>query len=110
MDFLVRHDPSAQKVGEGFTEGKATQRVVSDVPSRREMACTVVQKLAERLGPDDMISLVACDNQPHVLLQQISPMAADTVLGALRTLGSVGGGGTALGQGMAALRDILSRN
>lgn len=108
MDFLVRHDPNAQKVGEGVTEGKAAQRVVSDVPSRREMACTVVQKLAERLGPDDMITLVACDDKPHVLLQQVSPMAADTVLTALRTLGSVGGGGTALGQGLAALRDILT--
>jgi len=107
MDFLVRRDPNAQKIGEGVTEGKMAQRVVSDVPSRREMACTVVQKLAERLGPDDMISLVACDDKPHVLLQEISPMAADTVLGALRILGSVGGGGTALGQGLAALRNIL---
>jgi len=108
MDFLVRHDPNAQKIGEGVTEGKAAQRVMSNVPSRREMACTVVQKLAERLGPDDMISLVACDDKPHVLLQQISPMAAETVLAALRTLGSVGGGGTALGLGLAALRDILT--
>src|SRR5262245_45227290 len=108
MDFLVRHDPNAQKIGEGLTEGKAAQRVVSNVPSRREMACTVVQKLAERLGPEDMISLVACDDKAHVLLQQISPMAADNVLSALRTLGSVGGGGTALGQGLAAIRDIIA--
>ncbi len=108
MDFLVRHDPNAQKIGEGFTEGKATQRVVSNVPSRREMAVTVVQKLAERLSPDDMISLVAVDDQPHVLLEQVSPMAADAVLGALRTLGTVGGGGTNLGQGLAALRNILT--
>ena len=39
---------------EGHVEGKAAQRVVSDVPSRREMACTVVQKLAERLGAADI--------------------------------------------------------
>lgn len=108
MDFLVRHDPNAQKIGDGITEGKAAQRVVSNVPSRREMACTVVQKLAERLGPDDMISLVAVDDRPHVLLEQVSPMAADAVLAALRTLGTVGGGGTALGQGLAALRNLLT--
>lgn len=108
MDFLVRHDPNAQKVGEGLTEGKAAQRVVSNVPSRREMACDVVQKLAERLNADDMISLVACDDKPHVLLQEVSPMAADVVLGALRILGTVGGGGTRLGDGLVALRDILA--
>jgi hypothetical protein len=110
MDFLVRHDPNAHKIGEGVTEGKAAQRVMSDVPSRREMACTVVQKLAERLGADDMISLVAFDDKAHVLLQQISPMAADAVLGALRILGTVGGGGTALGQGLTAVRNILANH
>src|SRR3954454_8689933 len=47
MDVLVRHDPNAQKVGDGYTEGKAAQRVVSDVPSRREMACDVVQRMVE---------------------------------------------------------------
>ncbi len=71
MDFLVRHDPNAQKIGEGVTEGKAAQRVVSDVPSRREMACAVVQKLVERLGPDDLITLIAFDDKAHVLLQPI---------------------------------------
>ncbi|MCS7044831.1 MAG: VWA domain-containing protein [Gemmataceae bacterium] len=110
MDFLVRHDPNAQKIGDGFTEGHATQRVVSNVPSRREMACAVVQKLAERLGPDDMISLVAFDDYPHVLLQHVSPMAADVVLNALRTLGTVGGGGTSLGKGLAAIRVLLTNH
>src|SRR6266853_4004048 len=53
MDVLVRRDPNAQKVGVGSAEGKAAQRVVSDVPSRREMACDVVQKMVERLAADD---------------------------------------------------------
>src|SRR5207253_7133070 len=48
MDVLVRRDPNAQKVGAGSAEGKVAQRVVSDVPSRREMACDVVQKMVER--------------------------------------------------------------
>src|SRR5262245_10191187 len=46
MDFLMRHDPNARSLGEGMTEGRASQKVVSSVPSRREMACSVVQKLA----------------------------------------------------------------
>src|SRR5262245_53196334 len=49
MDFLVRFDPNAQNLGDGMIEGQASQKVVSSVPSRREMACAVVQKLAERL-------------------------------------------------------------
>ena len=47
MDVLVRRDPNAQKVGATSAEGKAAQRVVSDVPSRREMAVDVVQKMIE---------------------------------------------------------------
>src|SRR5713226_6235846 len=59
MDVLVRRDPNAQKVGAASAEGKAAQRVVSDVPSRREMACDVVQKMVERLAGDDMVTLIA---------------------------------------------------
>src|SRR5262249_2418826 len=67
MDVLVRRDPNAQKVGAGSAEGKAAQRVVSDVPSRREMACDVVQKMVERLAADDLLTLIAFDDQPHIL-------------------------------------------
>jgi hypothetical protein len=110
MDFLVRHDPNARRLGEGITEGKSAQRVHSDVPSRREMACTVVKKLIEKLGPDDMFTLVAFDEQAHVLTQQISPLATEPIQAAIRTLGNVGGGGTNLGQGLAAVRAMLSGN
>src|SRR6266404_8907081 len=69
MDVLVRRDPNAQKVGAASAEGKAAQRVVSDVPSRREMACDVVQKMVERLQGDDMLTLIAFDDNPYVLAQ-----------------------------------------
>src|SRR5260221_445277 len=59
MDVLVRRDPNAQKVGAASAEGKAAQRVVSDVPSRREMAVGVVQKMVERLHGDDLLTLIA---------------------------------------------------
>src|SRR5579871_5428939 len=67
MNVLVRHDPNAQKVGDGYTEGKFAHRVVSDVPSRREMAQSVVQKMVERLHPDDLFTLIAFDDKAHLL-------------------------------------------
>src|SRR5207244_10594608 len=73
MNVLVRHDPHAQKIGEGHTEGKFAHRVVSDVPSRREMACGVVQKMVERLNADDLFTLIAFDDKASVLAQSVSP-------------------------------------
>src|SRR5437870_4387050 len=73
MDFLMRHDPAAQTVGEGLTEGRASQKVVSSVPSRREMASAVVQKLAERLNTDDLMTVVAFDDKDHVLAECVTP-------------------------------------
>jgi hypothetical protein len=108
MDVLVRRDPNAQKVGSASAEGKAAQRVVSDVPSRREMACDVVQKMVERLAGDDLLTLIAFDDQPHILAQAISPNDMDTVWKAIQQLSSVGGGGTAMGHGFASVRDVLS--
>jgi Mg-chelatase subunit ChlD len=108
MDFLVRHDPHATNVGEAVTEGRASQKVVSNVPSRREMACTVVQKLTERLNADDLLTLVAFDDQAHVLAQCISPENLDALWPAIQRLGEVGGGGTSMGQGIEAVRKLLA--
>lgn len=107
MDFLVRHDPKAQAVGQKVTEGQKAQKVVSDVPSRREMACTVVQKLAERLGADDLLSIVGFDDNAHVLAQCLSPSNLDGLNKAIRKLTKVGGGGTSLVKGLEAIRQIL---
>src|SRR5882672_3148953 len=87
MDVLVRRDPNAQKVGAGSAEGKAAQRVVSDVPSRREMACDVVQKMVERIATDDFLTLIAFDDQPYILAQAVSPNDMDTVWSAIQKLG-----------------------
>src|SRR5262245_59920503 len=100
MDYLMRFDPDAQSVGEVLTEGKASQQVASLVPSRREVACSVVKQLAERMGPDDRLTLVAFDDQAHVLARGL-PRAE---LGdAVRRLAEAGGGGTALGTGLQAV-------
>jgi von Willebrand factor type A domain len=108
MDVLVRRDPSAQKVGAASAEGKVAQRVVSDVPSRREMACDVVQKMVERLAGDDLLTLIAFDDQPHVLAQAVSPNNMDVVWSAIKKLSTVGGGGTAMGRAFECVRNVLS--
>src|SRR5262245_23687027 len=108
MDFLMRHDPAAQNVGEGVTEGRASQKVVSNVPSRREMACAVVQKLAERLNSDDLMTVVAFDDRAHTLVECTSPANLDQLWTAIQKLSDVGGGGTAMGEGLEALRRILA--
>jgi von Willebrand factor type A domain len=107
MDFLMRHDPKAQAVGQKVAEGQKAQKVISDVPSRREMACAVVQKLAERMSPDDLLSLVAFDDHVHVLASAMSASNMDGLNEAIRKLTAVGGGGTSLGQGLEAIRQIL---
>ena len=55
MDVLVRRDPNAQKVGAASAEGKAAHRVVSEVPSRREMAGDVYASSNRRLA--DLVHL-----------------------------------------------------
>ncbi len=108
MDMLVRRDPQAQSLGQRVTEGRKAQKVVSEVPSRREMACAVVQKLAERLHPDDLLTLVAFDDDAHILARALPASAIDPLAGAIRFLKEVGGGGTNLTKGLAALRGILA--
>jgi hypothetical protein len=108
MDFLVRHDPKAQAVGQKMAEGQKAEKVVSDVPSRREMASSVVEKLAERLGPDDLLTLLAFDDKVHVLANGLSPADMNGLSRAIGQLTSVGGGGTALGQGLEAVRQVLA--
>ncbi len=108
MDVLVRRDPKAMKVGSASAEGKSAQRVVSDVPSRREMACDVVQKMVERLGGDDLLTLIAFDDNAHALAQAISPNDMDNVWNAIQKLNTVGGGGTAMGRAFEAVRHVLS--
>jgi hypothetical protein len=108
MNVLVRHDPKAQKVGDGYTEGKFAHKVVSEVPSRREMAQSVVQKMVERLNSDDLFTLIAFDDKAHVLAKAVSPNEMDALWSAIQKLGRVGGGGTRAGHAFDAIRDILS--
>ncbi len=110
MDYLMRHDPNAKAVGEVVTEGRKAQSVQSDIPSRREVACDVVRKLAGRMTADDLLTLVAFDEQAYVLASGMNPTAADQVKAAVRQLAKAGGGGTSMGRGLAAVRNLLASN
>jgi Ca-activated chloride channel family protein len=107
MDYLIRHDPNAKVVGEITAEGAPATGVVSDVPSRREVAGHVLGQLIERLGPDDLLSVVAFDDQAHILASARPPSAAAELQQAVGRLAEVGGGGTALGRGLEAIRQKL---
>jgi len=109
MDFLVRFDPNAQNLGEGLTEGRQAQQVISEVPSRREMACTVVERLAQRLQPTDMLTIVAYDDMGYLLAEGIAPNDTAAVADALKKLGKVGGGGSNLSHGVDVVRLVMSR-
>jgi hypothetical protein len=108
MDYLIRPDPNAKKLGEIVSDGRKAQSVQSDVPSRREVACAVVGRLAERMGGDDLLTVIGFDDTAHVLAAGISPTSADQVRAAVRQLAHVGGGGTSLGRGLAAVRGHLA--
>jgi hypothetical protein len=107
MDYLMRPDPDAKIVGQVLTEGQASRSVESKVPSRREVACDVTQRLAARLGSDDLLTLVAFDDQAHVLANGVPASAPDKLRDAIHQLGDVGGGGTSLGRGLQAVRKYL---
>ncbi len=108
MDYLMRYDPSAKKLGSMVAEGRKVQSVESNVPSRREVACAVVKRLAEQMSNNDLLTLVACDEQAHVLGLGIAPTATDQVRSAIKHLSRVGGGGTSMGRGLEAVRGYLS--
>mgnify|MGYP002784871919 CR=1 FL=1 len=108
MDVLVRRDPNAQKLGAGSAEGKAAQRVVSEVPSRREMAANVVQRMVERLHGEDLLTLIAFDDKPYLLAKAVRPDDLDAVGNAIQQLQQEGGGGTAIGKAFECIREVLS--
>jgi hypothetical protein len=108
MNYLVRPDPAARILGEMLTEGQPSRGVDSMVPSRREVACDVTSRLAERLGPEDRMTLVAFDDQAHVLAAGVPGSAQDALQDAARKLHEVGGGGTCLGRGLEAVRKYVA--
>jgi hypothetical protein len=103
MDYLMRFDPTATTVGQQLTEGRTAVSVQSDVPSRREIAAVVVRRLADGLGPDDRLTLVAFDQQPYLLATTRAGLDA-----ALAQLAQVGGGGTVAGCALEMVRQQLA--
>jgi hypothetical protein len=107
MDYLVRFDPDAKLGAKILTEGQASRGVESNVPTRRQAACDVVTRLAESLGDDDCLTLVAFDDQAHVLANAVPGRSRGPLRAAVQRLAEVGGGGTSLGRGLQAVRKYL---
>jgi Ca-activated chloride channel family protein len=107
MDYLMRHDPTATTVGQQITEGRQAISVVSDVPSRREVAIEVVRRLANSLGPDDRVTLIAFDQEAYLLATSLPPTERGELDAALKQLAQAGGGGTQAGKALAMVRAQL---
>jgi hypothetical protein len=107
MDYLVRHDPKARVGARVVTEGQPSRGVESEVPTRRQVACQAVTRLVESLGEQDSMTLVAFDDQAHVLANAVPGRARQRLQAAIARLGDVGGGGTSLARGLHAVRKYL---
>jgi hypothetical protein len=108
MDYLMRHDPKATTVGQQINEGKSAVSVVSEVPSRREVACEVVRRLSASLGPDDRLTLIAFDDQAHLLASSLATTDRAELNAALSKLAASGGGGTVAAQAVEMVRSQLA--
>ena len=108
MDYLMRHDPSATTVGKHLAEGETALSVVSDVPSRREVAVDVVRRLIGSLGPDDRLTLIAFDGRPFLLGSSLSSNDRAELEAGVTQLAHIGGGGTVAGSAVEMVRHQLA--
>lgn len=106
MQLLIEDDPNAKVVGKSRSEAGEVTLVESTVPSRRMVAQQVVQRLAERLSPDDRLTLVGFDHEAYPLARALPPGPALTT--AVSQLAEVGGGGTSMGRAFEIVRSSLA--
>jgi Ca-activated chloride channel homolog len=106
MQILIEDDPKAKIVGKTRSESGDVTLVESSVPSRRTVAQQVAQRLAERLSPDDRMTLVAFDHEAYPLANALPPGPALTA--AVSHLAEVGGGGTSMGRALEIVRNSLA--
>jgi len=107
MQILIEDDPKAKVVGKTHSEAGDVTLVQSAVPSRRAVAQQVVQRLVERMSPDDRLTLVAFDHEAYPLANALPPGPALNT--AVSQLTEVGGGGTSMGRALEIVRNSLSQ-
>jgi Ca-activated chloride channel family protein len=109
MQTLIRPDPEARIVGSSSSEGRPVQLVETKVPSRLEVAQSVVRRLIGRLNPGDRLTLVAFDHQAYPLTVGTLASQREELEQAAGRLAHTGGGGTQMGQGLRAVMQSLGR-
>ena len=108
MHSMIEPDPKAKVIGSTSIEGVTMSTVETEVPSRRQVAIKAVLRLVERMGSADRMTLVAFDDQSHVLAEGL-PLG-EKLQQAVRELVDVGGGGTCIGRAFESIRKSLPVN
>jgi hypothetical protein len=105
MASLIEVDPNLKIVGQRTVEGQTANLVQSTKPSRLEVAIKVVQRLMERMAPDDRMTLTAYDHQAYSLAVDLP---AGPQLGtAIQQLADTGGGGTSMGRAFQIVNRVI---
>ncbi|MDB5387828.1 MAG: von Willebrand factor type [Planctomycetaceae bacterium] len=105
MAALIEDDPDLKVVGQGQVDGKSVSFVESNKPSRQEVAIRVVQRLMERMGPEDRMTLTAFDHTAYSLAKELPP--GPELRSAIQRLADTGGGGTSMGRALQIVKHVL---
>ncbi|HUY35004.1 MAG TPA: vWA domain-containing protein [Pirellulales bacterium] len=107
MNSLIRDDPNARVVSRGTSDGRDVTFVESSVPTRREVAQQVVERLAAQINASDRMTLIAFDHLAYPLASCVSGADARDLKTAVAELSNAGGGGTSMGRGFQAAINAL---
>ncbi|MES2790569.1 MAG: vWA domain-containing protein [Planctomycetota bacterium] len=107
MATLIEADPNPKVVGHGRVDGQNVTYIDSKLPSRLMVAIKVVQRLMERMAPDDRMTLSAFDHEAYSLAVNLP--AGPELRTAIQSLGTTGGGGTSMGKAFQVVSSVLGR-
>lgn len=107
MASLIEPDPDVKIVGQGQVDGRSVSFVESTKPSRQEVAIRVVQRLMDRMGPQDRMTLTAFDHSAYSLATELPP--GPELRSAIHRLADTGGGGTSMGRALQIVKNTLAQ-
>lgn len=105
MSALIEDDPNVKVVGQGQVDGQTVSFVESSKPSRQQVAIRVVQRLMDRMTPQDRMTLTAFDHSAYSLATELPP--GPELKAAIFRLADTGGGGTSMGRAFQIVKNTL---